>query len=311
MDKGIVVLGSLNVDFVVRGEKRPKEGETVFGTEFSVFPGGKGANQAVAAAKLGGRVTMAGRIGDDVFSKILLDSLAKAGVKSSHVLLTRGVPTGSAFIFVDAKGENSIVVVPGANGHYTKRDMDVLKPCLEEAAMLMLQLEMPFRVVKHGLCLARSLGVKVMLDPAPPRFLPQCLLKDVDVITPNRHEAAFLTGREVIDVASAESAALCLLDQGVKAVVVKLGAQGAVYAKKGRTGIVLGHRVRARDTTGAGDAFAGALALALCEGKDLGEACHFANAAAALSVTKKGAQPSMPNRNEVETFLNDWSSDCS
>ncbi|MGI6162652.1 MAG: ribokinase [Bacillota bacterium] len=303
MNRDIVVLGSLNIDFVVRASRRPEKGETVPGKEFSLFPGGKGANQAAAAAKLGGNVAIAGRIGDDVFSKVLLDSLSSAQVGQEHIVITPGVSTGSAFITVDDTGENSIIVVPGANGCYGRSDVDTLMPYLKKARVLMLQLEVPLEAVTYAARLAHACGVKVMLDPAPPVPLAGDLLRAVDIITPNEHEASFLTGRAVTDVESAKIAAADMLSRGVKAAVIKLGAGGVVYAEGSRFGFIPGHSVQVVDTTAAGDAFSGGLAVALCEGKDLGEACRFANGVAALSVTRKGAQTSMPERSEVDTFL--------
>lgn len=302
--RDIVVLGSLNVDFVVRVSERPGMGQTVFGKEFSIFPGGKGANQAVAVGRLGGNVCMAGRIGDDVFSSILLESLTNANVGTDNVLITENIFTGSAFITVDDSGENSIIVIPGANSQYSKEDVDDLATCLKDAKTLMLQLEIPVESVEYAAQVAKSFGVTVMLDPAPAMSLPPELYRLIDVITPNEHEASLLTGIQVQDLSSAESAGLRLLEQGVHSAVVKLGAQGAFYCSStGDRGYVKGHRVNVVDTTAAGDAFSGALALALCEGKSIGEACEFANAAAALSVTRKGAQTSMPNYDEVARFF--------
>lgn len=303
MNRDIIVLGSMNVDFVVRVKRRPAVGETIHGSEFSTFPGGKGANQAVAAAKLGGNVAMAGRIGDDVFSKVVLDSLAAAGVGGELIVTTPNVPTGSAFITVDDTGDNSIIVIAGANGYCSKNDVDTLRPYLEKAKILMLQHEIPMETVEYAVQAAKQCGAMVLLDPAPPVSLPREILSGVDVLTPNAHEAAFLTGRQVVDVESARLAAADLLAAGAKAVVVKLGADGLVYAQDGKFGSIPGHRVQAVDTTAAGDAFAGGLAVALCEGKSLEEACRFANAVGALAVTRKGAQPSMPERREVEGFL--------
>lgn len=303
VNRDIIVLGSLNIDFVVRASRRPEKGETVAGKEFSLFPGGKGANQAVAAAKLGGNVAIAGRIGDDVFSEALIDSLSGAQVGQEHIVITPGVSTGSAFITVDDTGENSIIVVPGANGYYTEKDVDALMPYLRKATVLMLQLEIPLGAVSCAARLAHSCGVKVMLDPAPPIPMPGDLLETIDIITPNEHEASFLTGMEVTGVESAKLAASDLLSRGVKAVVIKLGAGGVVYSEQGSFGFIPGHSVQVVDTTAAGDAFSGGLAVALCEGKPLGEACRFANGVAALSVTRKGAQTSMPERSEVDGFL--------
>lgn len=303
MKNDIVVLGSLNVDFVVKTLVRPRAGETVTGTDFRIYPGGKGANQAVAASRAGGKVVMAGRIGDDVFSSVLTRSLLEAGVRGDFVRVTPDTPTGSAFIVIDANGENSIVVVPGANGTVTGEDVDALGPVLENARVLLLQLEIPLEQVEYAARKARALGVTVMLDPAPPAALPQGLLQSVDVITPNEHEAEFLTGRQITDLRTARLAASDLVSMGARRVVIKLGARGVVYAADDALEHISGHIVEVVDTTAAGDAFSGALAVAVCEGKSTGEACRFANAAAALSVKRPGAQTSMPWRDEIDRFL--------
>lgn len=301
--KDILVFGSLNVDFVVRTPRRPKRGETVLGTEFRIYPGGKGANQAVAASKAGGNVAMAGRVGDDVFSGVLFKSLDDAGVDRDLIKTTSGISTGAAFITIDENGENSIVVVPGANFSCNKADVDDLLPALKESKVFMLQLEIPLNIVTYAAEKAHSLGVTVLLDPAPATNIPSELFQYVDIITPNEHEASFLTGRNVGDIKSARLAALDLISRGVKAAVVKLGSQGLVYGEKNQFDHISACKVNTVDTTAAGDAFSGGLAVAICEGKSLGEACRFANAVAALSVTRKGAQTSMPWRREIDKFL--------
>jgi ribokinase len=301
--KTIVVFGSLNVDFVVRASRRPGAGETVPGTDFRIYPGGKGANQAVAASRAGGKVVMAGRIGDDVFSSVLTRSLLEAGVRGDHVRVSPNEPTGSAFIVIDGHGENSIVVVPGANGTVTREDVEALGPVLDSARILMLQLEVPLPVVEYAARKAREAGVTVMLDPAPPVTLPEGLRQAVDIITPNEHEAEFLIGRPVTDPESAKAAARDLMAWGIPRVVVKLGGKGLVYAVGDRAEYLPGYVVDVVDSTAAGDTFAGALAAAICEGRSFGDACRFANAAAAISVTRAGAQTSMPWRDEIDRFL--------
>lgn len=303
MRKDIVVFGSLNVDFVVRTATRPGPGETVTGTDFRIYPGGKGANQAVAASRAGGKVTMAGRIGGDVFSSVLTRSLLEAGVRGDYLRVSTGVSTGSAFIVIDGAGENSIVVVPGANGLSGREDIDALGPVLENARILMLQLEVPMASVEYAARKARDMGVTVMLDPAPPAVLSKGLLECVDIITPNEREAQFLTGRQIIDIRTARLAASDLTSMGVRVAIVKLGGKGVVYAGDNAVEHVPGHEVRVVDSTAAGDAFSGALAVATCEGRSLAEACRFANAAGALSVTKPGAQTSMPWRDAIDAFL--------
>lgn len=301
----ILVLGSLNVDFVVRTEVRPLPGETVHGTGFSVHAGGKGANQAVAASKAGGRVAIAGRMGDDVFSGVLTQSLLDAGVRGDLLQRVAGIPTGSAHITIDGSGENSIIVVAGANGLVGREDVDRLAPVLDGSRILLLQLEIPMDAVVYAAQVAKDRGVIVMLDPAPAAPLPPPLISLVDYITPNRHEAAVLTGIQVTDVRSASLAARELVAQGVKCAIVKLGADGVVYATASSVEVehVPGHSVQVVDTTAAGDAFSGALAALLSEGRTLAEAVRFANAAGALAVTKHGAQPAMAWRAEIERLL--------
>lgn len=299
----IVVFGSLNMDLVVRAPRRPDPGETVTGDDFKLIPGGKGANQAVAAARLGGRVVMAGRAGDDVFGRGLLESLRAAGVRTDQVKITPGAPTGTALILVDANAENSIVVVPGANGLCSAGDAGALAELMGTAKVLMVQLEIPLDAVRRAVDLARERGVTVLLDPAPAQPLPPELLRSVDIITPNETEASILTGRQVTDVKSAKLAAVDLLQMGARSVIVKLGARGALLAENNDFEHIEGFQVDAVDTTAAGDAFAGGLAAALVEGRKLRSAAVFANAAGALAVTRFGAQTSMPSRAEVEEFL--------
>ncbi len=308
----ILVFGSLNVDFVVTTKVRPDPGETVTGSSFRIHPGGKGANQAVAAARAGGKASMAGRIGDDSFSAVLKESLTEADVRQDLVFVTPGVSTGCAFITVDGSGENSIIVVPGANGLVEPQDVDYV---FNNAAhgkgtpfnTLLLQLEIPAPSVLRAIEMAHKRGISVMLDPAPApspgRELPLDILRLVDVIMPNQHEASILTGRRVHDIESAAMAARGLLDAGVRRAIVKLGEMGVVMAEGDRILHVPGFKVSAVDSTAAGDTFAGALAVALEEGFSLDRACVFANAAGAISVTREGAQPSMPYRPEIDDFL--------
>ncbi|MEW6547442.1 MAG: ribokinase [Bacillota bacterium] len=303
MKADIVVIGSLNVDLVVRTARRPAPGETVSGDEFRMIPGGKGANQAVAAARLGGKVAMLGRVGDDPFGQSLVGSLRAAGVHTDGVLRTPGVPTGTALIIVEHSGQNSIVVVAGANGLLSPADVETAAEVIASARVLMLQLEIPLDTVRKAVELAHNRRVTVLLDPAPARPLPPELLRQVDIITPNESEAAVLTGRQVTDLKSAKLAASDLLRQGANRVLIKLGPRGALLAEGNRFEHCRGFPVEAVDTTAAGDAFAGGLAVALVEGKDLSNAVTFANAVGALSVTRFGAQTSMPSRPEVEQFL--------
>jgi len=304
MPPRITVVGSLNTDLVIRAPHLPAPGETVAGGEFATFPGGKGANQAVAAARLGAQVAMVGCVGGDDFGRRLADGLHRDGVDVTHVCADEGSASGTALITVDPGGQNTIVVAPGANWRLTPDDIARAEPLIKDSAVLLLQLEIPMDAVLTAARLASAHGVRVVLDPAPAPShpLPAELLRLVDVINPNETEARALTKVAVTDEQAAGSAAAHLLTQGVRAVVIKLGARGAFVHDGRRTAMVPGIRVDAIDTTAAGDAFAGALAVGLAEGKDLIDAVHFANAAGALSVTRRGAQPSMPSRAEVDAF---------
>jgi ribokinase len=298
----IVVFGSINMDLVARVPRLPTPGETLRGTAFSSVPGGKGANQAVACARLGAPVVMVGRVGEDVFGDTLREGLKTSGVDTSCVISSPG-PSGVAVIAVDAHAENSIVIIPGANGQIGAGDLERLDVALSGADSLLLQLEIPLEAVTAAARRACARGVRVLLDPAPAAQLPDELYRLIDLLTPNETECAALVGFPVRDLALAEHAAGILMQRGVKQVVIKMGIQGA-YLHDGVTGELLpGFPVEAVDTTAAGDAFNGALAVALRDGLTLRAAVRFANAAGALSVTKHGAQPSLPTRGEVEEFL--------
>jgi len=312
MTPHVVVIGSLNIDLVTRTDRIPAPGETVSGSDLVMLPGGKGANQAVAAARLstsrGPRVHMVGRVGDDAAGRRLVAGLRADGVDTGHVRVTRGVATGCALILVDGRGENSIVVSPGANARVKPADVDAAMPLLRGAAVVLLQLEVPLATVRHAIGACRKLGVPTMLDPAPvPRGgLPRALYKSV-FLTPNQVESLYLAkmvparGAKVSDV---KGIATKLLARGAATVVLKLGARGAAVATRGGDlTVVRPYRVRVVDSTAAGDAFNGALAVALAEGKSMPEAVRFANAAGALCCTRRGAQPALPTRAEVERLM--------
>ncbi|MCX5370605.1 ribokinase [Streptomyces sp. NBC_00103] len=290
----IVVLGSTNMDLVAYVEKPPQRGETVTGREFRTIPGGKGANQAVAAAHAGGTVSMIGAVGNDAFGTRLRSTLEHSGVNTDH-LRTVESPSGTAHIVVDDEGGNAIVVVPGANGtvdHLVPGD-EVL---ISSADALLLQLEVPLAAVVASARAARAHGVRTILTPAPAQPLPPELLAATDLLVPNEHEAATLTGRT-----DPREAATALLDS-VPEVVITLGASGSLYATRGAQPLTVpAPRVTAVDSTGAGDTFVGALAVALGEGRPVREALAWASAAAALSVQRPGASASMPYRSEIET----------
>ena len=299
----IVVVGSSNMDLVVKTPRIPARGETILGGDFLMIPGGKGANQAVAAAKLGAHVHFVARLGNDVFGRQSLANFEKEGVDTGHVTLSEGAASGVALITVDDEGNNVIVVAPGANGILSASDVERASEEIRAAGVVVAQLEIPLDTVQRAADLADEAGVPFILDPAPACPLPDELLGRVSVLTPNETEARILTGVEVSDEASARTAAGKLLAAGVKAVVVTMGAQGFVLAEADAMTFVPALPVKAVDATAAGDAFTGSLAVGLAQGQTLRDAGAFAARVAALSVTKMGAQSSMPTRQEVETYF--------
>jgi len=300
MSAGIVVVGSLNADLVVRVPEFPGPGETLTGTDFAIFPGGKGANQACAAGRLGARVGMVGRVGDDDHGRLLERSLAAAGVDTAGVLRDATVATGTALITIDASGQNQIVVVPGANARLSPADVEAASDRIRSAAFVLLQLEIPLETVEAAAGLARAGGAVVILDPAPARLEARRLLPLVDYVTPNETELRSLAGA---GGGSPEELARELLAAGARNVVTKLGAKGARLVGHSGSCRWAGLSVEAVDTTAAGDVWNGAFATALAAGEAPERAGRFANVAAALSVTRQGAQPGMPGRSEVEEVL--------
>lgn len=299
----ILVVGSVNTDMVVKTTRLPDPGETLLGGAFLLAQGGKGANQAVAAARLGGAVTFVGRVGADTFGDANVDGLRRNGVEIRHVVRDETHPSGVALILVDRVGENMIVVAPGANGHLSPSDVDAAKVAFEAADILLAQLEVPVETVERAVERACERGTPVILNPAPSRPLRREFLEKISVLTPNRTELGMLTDRVVDKDAGVEDAARELLNEGVRAVVVTLGEEGALVVTREHSERVPSRTVEAADATAAGDAFNGALAVALAIGMDLLEAVRFANAAGALAATKMGAQPSLPTVGEVEGFL--------
>lgn len=308
MKPAIVVVGSLNMDFVVSMDMLPALGETVLGRNFQMFPGGKGANQACAAGKLGGEtvaVRMIGRVGYDVFGDHLKASLSAAGVDVGGVHGTKSQSTGVAMIWVDGKGQNSIVVDSGANWALAAADVESMRKVFRGAAIGLFQLENPLETIQAALTMARQEGLRTMLDPAPARALPAEVLNQIDILTPNENEALRLLGRPPARVLAGDALPLAraLHELGPRTVILKLGDQGCLYYDGATHAHVPGFAVEAKDTTAAGDTFNAALAVALAEGSALDPALRFANAAAAISVTRLGAQASAPSRPEVNAFL--------
>jgi len=298
--KKIVVIGSTNTDMVIKAARIPAPGETILGGRFLMNPGGKGANQAVAAARLGGDVVFVAKVGDDLFGREARALFAKEGIHTEHVFTDPSEPSGVALIMVDAKGENCISVASGANGALTPDDLDAARGEIEQAGVVLMQLETPVETVLCAAQWAAAKGVPVVLNPAPACALPDALLKCLSMITPNETEAELLTGVKVTDDASAAAAAAALCAKGVKRVVITLGAKGAFVYADGRGTHVPAFKVEAVDTTAAGDVFNGALAVALTEDRPLTVAVTFAAKAASVSVTRMGAQVSAPYRREIK-----------
>ena len=300
----IVIVGSLNMDLVVRTPHMPAPGETVLGDDFQTIPGGKGANQAVAAARLEARVSMVGRVGRDAFGEALLANLRAEGVDVKHVRTDEVAASGVALITVDESGQNSIVVASGANWRLTVADVQAALASIGAFDVLVMQLETPLPIVEAAAQLARERGARVALNPAPARALPASLLAQVNVLLPNESETSLLTGLPVESMPQAERAAQALLDRGVGAVVLTLGSRGALVVEPGREAIHLPpHAVEVVDTTAAGDAFVAGLAARWGEGVSLVEAARWGNAAGALAVTRMGAQPSAPTRAAVAAYM--------
>ncbi|HXF85561.1 MAG TPA: ribokinase [Anaerolineales bacterium] len=296
----ILVAGSLNADLVVRAPRFPQPGETLSGEDLQIIPGGKGANQAVAAARLGAKVSMLGCVGKDRFGDFLLDTLKTNGVETSLVRRD-DASTGTAIILVDANGQNSIVLSAGANGKVSPSDVE--HASFATFSLLLLQLEIPVPTVLSAARRAKENNVRVILNPAPARELPAELITLADYLVPNESELALLSGMRVDDIPSAEKAARSLLSRGANQVIVTLGDKGALLVNHTQTLHVKAYSVKAVDTTAAGDAFIGGMAYSLLQNKPLEEALRYGCACGALAVTKFGAQPSLPSRDEVERFM--------
>jgi ribokinase len=302
MQPTILIAGSSNTDMVIKTNHIPLPGETVIGGSFFMNAGGKGANQAVAAARLGGNIVFICKTGDDIFGQQAKDLFNKEGIDTRFVLTDTAQPSGAALIMVDEKGENCIAVASGANAALQPADIQQAHAAIETSAIVLMQLEIPLATVTYIASIAESKKIKLILNPAPACELPDELLSKVAIITPNESEAEKLTGIKVSDHKTAALAAQALKEKGIATVIITMGAQGVLLFHENKFTHVASLKVEAVDTTAAGDVFNGALAVALAEGKEMEAAVSFACKAAALSVTRLGAQASAPNRNEVDVL---------
>ncbi|AHG74091.1 Ribokinase [Mannheimia sp. USDA-ARS-USMARC-1261] len=301
--KNLTVLGSINADHVISVPYFAKPGETLTGHSYHIAYGGKGANQAVAAARLGAKVSFIGCIGDDGIGKAMKTAFEKDDINTRPIKSVSNEMTGIAMIQVAESGENSIVISAGANGHLDETVVAEFQSEITQADCLLMQLETPLPAIIQAAKIAKENNTQVVLNPAPARALPDELLSLLDMITPNETEAEMLTGIKVVDETSAKLAAQAFHQKGIEKVLITLGSKGVFVSENGQGEIVAGFRVNAVDTTAAGDTFNGALVTAMLEDKPLNEAIRFAHAAAAISVTRKGAQPSIPSRQEALDFL--------
>jgi ribokinase len=303
LNKRIVVVGSSNTDMIVRIPRIPRPGETVTGGEFSIASGGKGANQAVAAARAGGDVELIARVGNDLFGKQAIDGFSLNGIKTDHIVRDRETASGVALIFVDRQGETSIAVVAGANMKLNANDIEAAEKSIASANILLLQLEIPQETVKMAVKIAARHRMIVILNPAPWNPVDDELLRQITIVTPNKTEAEMMSGVKIESESDLASAAKIIQSRGVESVLITLGVRGAFLLGYGLRELIPAFKVQVVDTTAAGDVFNGALSVALAEEKPIREAVRFANAAAALAVTRMGAQPSAPFRNEIDEFL--------
>ena len=293
-------MGSCNTDMVINMERLPLPGETLLGGKFFMNAGGKGANQAVAAARLGGKVDFVAKVGNDPFGIRSIDQYTAEGIGTKHVVVDKEHPSGVALILVDAHGENSIAVALGANAHLLPEDVDRAKGVIEDCDILLMQLETPMETIEHAAQMARKSGCKVILNPAPAHSLPESLLTNLYMLIANETEAEYISGTRIADMDSVARAADIICHRGVENVVITLGSKGAFIKERDTYHQVPALKVKAVDATAAGDTFCGAVCVALAEGRGITDAVTFANRAAAVTVTRMGAQSSLPYRREVE-----------
>ncbi|MBN1300167.1 MAG: ribokinase [Melioribacteraceae bacterium] len=307
-ENSVLVVGSANMDLVVQTDRFPKPGETVFGNNFEMFPGGKGANQAVGCAKLGIRTYFIGKTGNDEFGARVIRSMMDSGVNTSLIKHSDNNTTGTALITVDGKGENEIIVISGTNMLLNSKDVEENSKTFEKVSVVLSQLEVPLESVLKAAELAARNNIPFILNPAPGKQLPDNLLKLTSILTPNETELEIISGRKVSDLNSIESAAKLLLEKGVKNVIVTIGAKGSLLISNNSTKLYEPFETEAVDTTAAGDSFSSALAFSVAEGYELDKAIEFANCSASIAVTRMGAQTSMPKYEEVISKLSQYKS---
>ncbi|MCR2043704.1 ribokinase [Anaerosalibacter massiliensis] len=300
--KDILVVGSINMDLVINVDEMPKKGQTILGENFNQIPGGKGANQAVAVARLGGNVAMIGKVGQDNFGNKLIQTMNSDGVDTSFIKSEKDISTGVALITVDRSGENSIVVAPGANYEIEKKDIDKAKKLIEYSKIVITQLEIPIEIVEHTLSKAKENGKYTILNPAPAQVLDRDIIKNIDLLTPNETELEILSGISIKNEEDIRKAAQKLIDLGIKELIITLGDSGCIYVNKNTFKKYDAYKVVPVDTTGAGDSFNAAIAVGLSHEKDIDEIIDFALKVGALAVTKEGAQSSLPYIDEVLDF---------
>lgn len=299
--KNICVIGSLNMDLVVNVDAMPKPGQTIIGSNFKEVPGGKGANQAVAMARLNGNVSMIGKVGEDGFGQTLINSLKNDKVDTTYIQITKG-STGVALITVDKNAQNSIVVSPGANFEVKEEDIDNNIKAIENSEIVVLQLETPLNTIKYALNKAKELNKYTILNPAPAVKLDDEIIKNVDLLTPNETELEIISGVSIETEEDIQKAAQIMIEKGVKELIVTLGSKGSLYINKEKSMFKKAYKVEAVDTTAAGDSYTGALAVALSQDKGIADAMDFASKVGALSVLKEGAQSSLPTLEDVKNF---------
>jgi ribokinase len=303
MNKKIVVIGSSNIDLLMKMDRLPKVGETVTGATFMQVYGGKGANQAVAAARAGGDVSFINCVGDDAYTPQMLENFIAEGIDTQFVFKNNNLTSGHALIMIGSEGKNYLSVAPGANADLSPDKIKEANEVIEKAAIIVMQYEIPLKTIEYVLDLAQEYNIPVLWNFAPAQKLDIAYLKKTEILVVNETEASFITNMEVTNRETAEKAAQKLLELGSKLVILTLGADGVVYGTKNEMTHVPAFKVKAEDTTAAGDTFCGSFAVAHTEGKSLKEAILFSSAAAALAVTRMGAQPSIPNRKEIDSFL--------